>query len=63
MKIIRTTFPDGTTINHKGEIESVIGLRASYDDDKKFEVEKKRAKELKEQADKANLYNPNNRNY
>ena len=52
MKIIRTTFPDGTTINHKGEIESVIGLRASYDDDKKFETEKKRAKELKEQVDK-----------
>lgn len=54
MKIIRTTFPDGTTINHKGEIESVIGLRASYDDERKFEVEKKRAKELKQQADKVN---------
>lgn len=50
MKIIRTTFPDGTTINHEGEIENIQMVISDH----KFETEKKRAKELKQQADKVN---------
>lgn len=62
MKLLRTAFPNGTILDHNGEILDVKPIVTSYYDDERFREAAMRSRKLSEQTQQQELLNLNTRN-